>query len=106
MEAATSSNKGYILILIELLIFMDLLTITGLSKQSGKEIDTIHSGRNKWRQAVRSTGFNAVAGYIFGKNSTMKKIPMTTHVFTQALEPELSEVSIQIVLLLEKDISW
>ena len=43
--------------------------------------------------------------YIFGKNSTMEKIPMTTPVFTQALDPELSEVSIQIVLPLEKDIS-
>ncbi|XP_021276456.1 uncharacterized protein LOC110410873 isoform X1 [Herrania umbratica] len=52
-----------------------------------------------------STGFNTVAGYIFGKNSTMEKIPMTTPVFTQALDPELSEVSIQIVLPLEKDIS-
>ncbi|KAE8736095.1 SOUL heme-binding family protein isoform 3 [Hibiscus syriacus] len=52
-----------------------------------------------------STGFNAVAGYIFGKNSTTEKIPMTTPVFTQALDPELSDVSIQIVLPLEKDIS-
>ncbi|XP_022732738.1 uncharacterized protein LOC111286793 [Durio zibethinus] len=52
-----------------------------------------------------STGFNAVAGYIFGKNSTTEKIPMTTPVFTQALDPELSEVSIQIVLPLGKDIS-
>ncbi|XVE70390.1 hypothetical protein DITRI_Ditri10aG0068800 [Diplodiscus trichospermus] len=52
-----------------------------------------------------STGFNAVAGYIFGKNSTMEKIPMTTPVFTQALDPEFSDVSIQIVLPSEKDIS-
>ncbi|KAE8665374.1 SOUL heme-binding family protein isoform 3 [Hibiscus syriacus] len=51
----------------------------------------------------RSTGFNAVAGYISGKNSTTEKIPMTTPVFTQALDPELSDVSIQIVLPLEKD---
>ncbi|KAA3490148.1 3-ketoacyl-CoA synthase 11-like [Gossypium australe] len=52
-----------------------------------------------------SNGFNAVAGYIFGKNSTTEKIPMTTPVFTQALDPELSDVSIQIVLPSEKDIS-
>ncbi|XWS26936.1 hypothetical protein CRYUN_Cryun26dG0072900 [Craigia yunnanensis] len=52
-----------------------------------------------------STGFNTVAGYIFGKNSTIEKIPMTTPVFTQALDPEMSEVSVQIVLPLEKDIS-
>ncbi|GMI81232.1 haem-binding protein 5 [Hibiscus trionum] len=52
-----------------------------------------------------SSGFNTVAGYIFGKNSTSEKIPMTTPVFTQALDPELSDVSIQIVLPLEKDIS-
>ncbi|KAL4269515.1 hypothetical protein GQ457_03G046050 [Hibiscus cannabinus] len=52
-----------------------------------------------------SSGFNAVAGYIFGKNSTAEKIPMTTPVFTQALDPESSDVSIQIVLPLEKDIS-
>ncbi|KAK7328450.1 hypothetical protein VNO77_22556 [Canavalia gladiata] len=45
-----------------------------------------------------STGFNDVAGYIFGKNSTMEKIPMTTPVFTQAIDNELSKVSIQIVL--------
>ncbi|XWS17187.1 hypothetical protein CRYUN_Cryun33cG0046700 [Craigia yunnanensis] len=38
-----------------------------------------------------STGFNTVAGYIFGKNSTMEKIPMTTPVFTQVLDPEISE---------------
>ncbi|KAL1097226.1 hypothetical protein V6Z11_D05G021100 [Gossypium hirsutum] len=52
-----------------------------------------------------SNGFNAVAGYIFGKNSTTEKIPMTTPVFTHALDPELSDVSIQIVLPSEKDIS-
>ncbi|KAK9269159.1 hypothetical protein L1049_000928 [Liquidambar formosana] len=52
-----------------------------------------------------STGFNSVAGYIFGKNSTMEKIPMTTPVFTQALDAEMSKVSIQIVLPLEKDMS-
>ncbi|GLT28945.1 hypothetical protein SLA2020_038450 [Shorea laevis] len=52
-----------------------------------------------------STGFNDVAGYIFGKNSTMEKIPMTTPVFTQASDAELSDVSIQIVLPSDKDIS-
>lgn len=30
---------------------------------------------------------------------------MTTPVFTQALDPELSDVSVQIVLPMEKDIS-
>ncbi|KAE7998812.1 hypothetical protein FH972_003320 [Carpinus fangiana] len=52
-----------------------------------------------------STGFNDVTGYIFGKNSKSEKIPMTTPVFTQAYDTELSKVSIQIVLPLEKDIS-
>ncbi|KAJ9163156.1 hypothetical protein P3X46_022855 [Hevea brasiliensis] len=52
-----------------------------------------------------STGFNDVAGYIFGKNSTKEKIPMTTPVFTQANDVELSKVSIQIVLPLEKEFS-
>ncbi|XP_057467091.1 heme-binding-like protein At3g10130, chloroplastic isoform X2 [Actinidia eriantha] len=52
-----------------------------------------------------STGFNAVAGYIFGKNSTKEKIPMTTPVFTQTLDTETSKVSIQIVLPLEKEMN-
>ncbi|KAL6330947.1 hypothetical protein AAG906_009375 [Vitis piasezkii] len=52
-----------------------------------------------------STGFNDVAGYIFGKNSTMEKIPMTTPVFTQAFDADKSKVSIQIVLPLEKEMS-
>ncbi|XP_010254287.1 PREDICTED: uncharacterized protein LOC104595304 [Nelumbo nucifera] len=52
-----------------------------------------------------SSGFNDVAGYIFGKNSSMEKIPMTTPVFTQAFDADLSKVSIQIVLPLEKDLS-
>ncbi|KAL3535808.1 hypothetical protein ACH5RR_004269 [Cinchona calisaya] len=52
-----------------------------------------------------SSGFNAVAGYIFGKNSTEEKIPMTTPVFTQAFDAETSQVSIQIVLPSEKDLS-
>ncbi|KAG2718656.1 hypothetical protein I3760_03G229400 [Carya illinoinensis] len=51
-----------------------------------------------------STGFNDVTGYIFGKNSRSEKIPMTTPVFTQAFDAELSKVSIQVVLPLEKDI--
>ncbi|KAJ1435134.1 SOUL heme-binding protein [Sesbania bispinosa] len=50
-----------------------------------------------------STGFNDVAGYIFGKNSTAEKIPMTTPVFTQAVDADLSKVSIQIVLPLDKE---
>ncbi|CAJ1975375.1 unnamed protein product [Sphenostylis stenocarpa] len=50
-----------------------------------------------------STGFNDVAGYIFGKNSKMEKIPMTTPVFTQTNDADLSNVSIQIVLPLDKE---
>ncbi|KAK6945037.1 Protein of unknown function DUF2358 [Dillenia turbinata] len=52
-----------------------------------------------------STGFNDVAGYIFGKNSTKEKIPMTTPVFTQAFDLDMSKISIQIVLPLEKDLT-
>ncbi|KAG8372660.1 hypothetical protein BUALT_Bualt12G0089700 [Buddleja alternifolia] len=52
-----------------------------------------------------SGGFNSVAGYIFGKNSAAEKIPMTTPVFTQAFDPEISKVSIQIVLPSGKDMS-
>ncbi|KAJ4808734.1 SOUL heme-binding family protein [Rhynchospora pubera] len=50
-----------------------------------------------------SSGFNNITGYIFGKNSSSEKIPMTTPVFTQASDDNLSDVSIQIVLPLEKD---
>ncbi|KAF1002442.1 hypothetical protein AG4045_027605 [Apium graveolens] len=50
-----------------------------------------------------SSGFNTVAGYIFGKNSTTEKIAMTTPVFTQAFDADMSKVSIQIVLPSEKD---
>lgn len=52
-----------------------------------------------------STGFNAVTGYIFGKNSTKEKIPMTTPVFTQTVDPEMSKISIQIVLPSDKEIT-
>ncbi|XP_051150151.1 uncharacterized protein LOC127264693 [Andrographis paniculata] len=52
-----------------------------------------------------SSGFNSVAGYIFGKNSSAEKIPMTTPVFTQAFDAETSKVSIQIVLPSEKDMN-
>ncbi|WOL09202.1 hypothetical protein Cni_G17955 [Canna indica] len=51
-----------------------------------------------------SSGFNNVAGYIFGKNSSTEKIPMTTPVFTQAVDDTLSEVTIQIVLPMNKDL--
>ncbi|XP_038879423.1 heme-binding-like protein At3g10130, chloroplastic isoform X2 [Benincasa hispida] len=51
-----------------------------------------------------SAGFNTVAGYIFGKNSTKEKIPMTTPVFTQTFDSEVPKVYIQIVLPSEKDI--
>ncbi|KAJ8527919.1 hypothetical protein K7X08_015370 [Anisodus acutangulus] len=50
-------------------------------------------------------GFNDVAGYIFGKNATTEKIPMTTPVFTQAFDAEKSKVSIQIVLPSDKSLS-
>ncbi|VVA96849.1 unnamed protein product [Arabis nemorensis] len=52
-----------------------------------------------------SSGFNNVAGYIFGKNSTMEKIPMTTPVFTHATDAQLSDVSVQIVIPSGKDLS-
>ncbi|CAN6456213.1 unnamed protein product [Victoria cruziana] len=45
-----------------------------------------------------SIGFNNVAGYIFGKNSSSEKFKMTTPVFTKALDEEPSQVFIQIVL--------
>ncbi|KAJ3686618.1 hypothetical protein LUZ61_015782 [Rhynchospora tenuis] len=50
-----------------------------------------------------SSGFNNITGYIFGRNSSSEKIPMTTPVFTQASDDNLSDVSIQIVLPLDKD---
>ncbi|XP_024023086.1 uncharacterized protein LOC21408316 [Morus notabilis] len=52
-----------------------------------------------------SAGFNDVTGYIFGKNSKMEKIPMTTPVFTEASNSEQSNVSIQVVLPLDKDMN-
>ncbi|KAJ4828864.1 hypothetical protein Tsubulata_044576 [Turnera subulata] len=52
-----------------------------------------------------SAGFNDVAGYIFGKNSASEKIPMTTPVFTEANDPAASEVSVQIVLPKDKELS-
>ncbi|KAL8040723.1 hypothetical protein ABFX02_10G116700 [Erythranthe guttata] len=52
-----------------------------------------------------SSGFNSVAGYIFGKNSAAEKLKMTTPVFTQTFDPEVSKVSIQIVLPSEKDLN-
>ncbi|KAF9612718.1 hypothetical protein IFM89_003260 [Coptis chinensis] len=52
-----------------------------------------------------STGFNDVAGYIFGKNSGAEKIPMTTPVFTQAFDAEKSKIAIQIVLPMEKNMN-
>ncbi|WVZ79529.1 hypothetical protein U9M48_027099, partial [Paspalum notatum var. saurae] len=52
-----------------------------------------------------SSGFNNVTGYIFGKNASSEKIPMTTPVFTQASDDTLSDVSIQIVLPMNKDMN-
>jgi len=51
-----------------------------------------------------SSGFNNVTGYIFGNNASSEKIPMTTPVFTQASDDTLSDVSIQIVLPMNKDL--
>ncbi|KAL6602940.1 hypothetical protein ACP70R_043301 [Stipagrostis hirtigluma subsp. patula] len=52
-----------------------------------------------------SSGFNDVTGYIFGKNASSEKIPMTTPVFTQASDDKISDVSIQIVLPMNKDLN-
>ncbi|GAV59728.1 SOUL domain-containing protein/DUF2358 domain-containing protein [Cephalotus follicularis] len=52
-----------------------------------------------------STGFKDVTGYIFGQNSTAEKIPMTTPVFTQASDAERSNVFIQVVLPVDKNIN-
>ncbi|XP_050375387.1 uncharacterized protein LOC126792915 [Argentina anserina] len=52
-----------------------------------------------------SAGFNDVTGYIFGKNSKMEKIPMTTPVFTEASDAEFSKVCIKVCLPLDKDLS-
>uniref|UniRef100_A0A0E0LD71 Uncharacterized protein n=1 Tax=Oryza punctata TaxID=4537 RepID=A0A0E0LD71_ORYPU len=51
-----------------------------------------------------SSGFNNVTGYIFGKNASSEKIAMTTPVFTQASDDKLSDVSIQIVLPMNKEL--
>ncbi|KAL0403866.1 UNVERIFIED_CONTAM: hypothetical protein Sradi_2027400 [Sesamum radiatum] len=51
-----------------------------------------------------SSGFSSIARYIFGKNLSGEKIPVTP-VFTQAFDPEISKVSIQIVLPSGKDMS-
>ncbi|XP_078177170.1 SOUL heme-binding family protein isoform X3 [Carex rostrata] len=52
-----------------------------------------------------SSGFNNITGYIFGNNSSSEKIRMTTPVFTQASDDTLSDVSIKIVLPLDKDLN-
>ncbi|KAL0451805.1 UNVERIFIED_CONTAM: hypothetical protein Slati_1158600, partial [Sesamum latifolium] len=52
-----------------------------------------------------SSGFSSVVGYISGENSSGEKIPMTTPVFTQTFDREISKVSIQIVLPSGKDMS-
>ncbi|KAL5200083.1 hypothetical protein ABZP36_021286 [Zizania latifolia] len=51
-----------------------------------------------------SSGFNNITGYIFGKNASSEKIPMTTPVFTQTSDDKLSDVSIQIILPMNKDL--
>ncbi|CAL1359346.1 unnamed protein product [Linum trigynum] len=52
-----------------------------------------------------SGGFSSVTGYIFGNNTKTEVISMTTPVFTEAKDPELSKVAIQVVLPLDKDFS-
>ncbi|KAH9553797.1 hypothetical protein CY35_08G031600 [Sphagnum magellanicum] len=53
-----------------------------------------------------SKGFNAVAGYIFGKNDKEEKMKMTTPVFTEQIDQfSSSGVKIQIVLPLQNSLS-
>uniref|UniRef100_A0ACD5WTI6 Uncharacterized protein n=1 Tax=Avena sativa TaxID=4498 RepID=A0ACD5WTI6_AVESA len=59
----------------------------------------------KAEKLTGSSGFNNVTGYIFGKNASSEKIPMTTPVFTQASNDKLSDVSIQIPLPMNKDLN-
>lgn len=59
----------------------------------------------KGEKLTGSSGFNNVTGYIFGKNASSEKIPMTTPVFTQASDDKLSDVSIQIALPMNKDLN-
>ncbi|XP_043726040.1 uncharacterized protein LOC122672643 isoform X2 [Telopea speciosissima] len=56
-------------------------------------------------QSIKSSRELQIMRYIFGKNSSMEKIPMTTPVFTQAYDSELSNISIQVVLPLERDLN-
>ncbi|CAN1124328.1 Heme-binding-like protein At3g10130, chloroplastic [Linum perenne] len=56
-------------------------------------------------QLAGSAGFGSVTGYIFGKNTNTEKIPMTTPVFTEAKDSQLSKVAIQVVLPMNKDLS-
>ncbi|XP_062178797.1 uncharacterized protein LOC133883478 [Phragmites australis] len=60
---------------------------------------------SKGDKLTGSSGFNNVTGYIFGKNASSEKIPMTTPVFTQSSDNKLSDVSIQIVLPMNKDLN-
>ncbi|KAF9591553.1 hypothetical protein IFM89_004607 [Coptis chinensis] len=76
-----------------------------LQKITGSEIPSLHGCRTTGDKLSGSTGFNDVAGYIFGKNSAAEKIPMTTPVFTQAFDAEKSKIAIQIVLPMEKDMN-
>ncbi|CAN0923435.1 Heme-binding-like protein At3g10130, chloroplastic [Linum grandiflorum] len=52
-----------------------------------------------------TAGFGSVTGYIFGKNTKTEVIPMTTPVFTEAKDSQLSEVAIQVALPMNKDFS-
>jgi hypothetical protein len=49
--------------------------------------------------------YGCTCRYIFGKNASSEKIPMTTPVFTQASDDKLSDVSIQIPLPMNKDLN-
>ncbi|KAK2630723.1 hypothetical protein QOZ80_6AG0544140 [Eleusine coracana subsp. coracana] len=59
---------------------------------------------SKGDKLTGSSGFNNVTGYIFGKNASSEKIPMTTPVFTRTSDDKVSDVSIQIVLPMNKDL--
>lgn len=52
-----------------------------------------------------SKGFKDVAGYIFGDNSNAERVPMTTPVITKTRNESHMDVSIQIVLPLERNLS-
>ncbi|KAG0498106.1 hypothetical protein HPP92_002797 [Vanilla planifolia] len=83
----------------------DFLILKRTAKFEVRRYASFIVAETKGDELSGSSGFREVAGYIFGKNSTMETFPMTTPVFTVANDTELSEVSIQIVLPKEKELS-